>query len=345
MLVKSSNIQMQSFHHAETKHKQTERLNVWVDTPAPSRLNQEFNFSQKALDKAAQTSKASDAEADHIALTPQLQVLKLMLEKVFNRKFQIFDANTFNKNIQTVETFSGTNRDNAKNTESTNPSAGYGIEYDYHESYEESETTNFSAVGQINTLDGQQIKFSVTLNMSREYSETIDIRFRGGNAKLVDPLVVNFSGNAAELSQTRFSFDLNADGQVEEISYLKSNSGFLALDKNNDGQINNGAELFGGISGDGFLELSQYDEDGNHFIDSNDSIYHKLQVWRTNENGEESLQALVDLDIGAIYLDNIATSFNVNSPNNQTLGKIQATSLYFKNTGEAGTIQKLDFVV
>ena len=64
-----------------------------------------------------------------------------------------------------------------------------------------------------------------------------------------------------ELSDQTFYFDLDADGKEEEISVLNG-SGYLALDKNGDGVINDGSELFGTKNGDGFADLARYDEDG-----------------------------------------------------------------------------------
>mgnify|MGYP000465316364 CR=1 FL=1 len=54
---------------------------------------------------------------------------------------------------------------------------------------------------------------------------------------------------------------------------LQGGSGYLALNKNGDGVINDGSELFGTASGDGFYDLSMYDEDGNGWIDENDHAY------------------------------------------------------------------------
>ena len=80
-----------------------------------------------------------------------------------------------------------------------------------------------------------------------------------------------------ELSDQTFYFDLDADGEEEEISMLKG-SGYLALDKNEDGIINDGSELFGTGNGDGFADLARYDEDGNGWIDENDSILSLIHI-------------------------------------------------------------------
>ena len=91
--------------------------------------------------------------------------------------------------------------------------------------------------------------------------------------RAVDPLVVNFDGTAAQLSDAKFSFDLQRDGQNETLPTLGSGSGFLALDLNGDGKINDGGERFGPRSGDEFADLAQYDGDGNPWIDEADPIY------------------------------------------------------------------------
>ena len=140
-----------------------------------------------------------------------------------------------------------------------------GIAYDYYESHYESEHTQFQAQGVVHTADGKEIAIDLSLSMSREFLSETRLSIRAGEA-LKDPLVVNFGGTAAELTQRSFSFDIDADGRSDQIAFVKPGSGFLALDKNRDGQINDGKELFGAISGDGFSDLAAYDDDGNHWI-------------------------------------------------------------------------------
>jgi len=339
MIVSSSNINMLSHHQSTQEHVKTERLNVWVDPPAERSPLPTLKISNKALEKA---SINPSQELSEEPVSSNIQILKLMLEKVFDLEFKLIDTHKLHEDINKV---SQVNTDMASPASPVNQSAGYGLEYDYHEHYNEQETTTFFASGEIHTADGQKINFSVDLNMQRSFSESVDIRIREGDAKLVDPLIINFSGNAAELSQTTFSFDLDANGVEENIALLKSNSAFIAIDNNNDGKINDGSELFGALTGDGYAELAVYDDDNNQFIDENDAIYKKLQVWMKDENGKDELIAIANLGIGAIYLNNVATPFDLKNENNTSLGKIQSTSLYLTNNGDVGTTQKLDFVV
>lgn len=124
-----------------------------------------------------------------------------------------------------------------------------------------------------------------------------------------DPLVINFAGTAAQLTDTKFSFDLNADGTAEQVSFLAGGSGFLALDKSGDGKINDGSELFGPATGQGFQELAAYDDDHNQWIDENDSLYTQLCLFNKDVQGNDVLSTLKQANIGAVYLGNVTTPF------------------------------------
>jgi hypothetical protein len=179
--------------------------------------------------------------------------------------------------------------------------------------------------------------------MSREFYTEQNINIRAGDA-LKDPLVINFSGTAAQLTQRDFSFDIDADGTEEQISFVAPGSGFLALDKNNDGQINDGSELFGTASGNGFGDLSVYDLDGNNWIDENDAVYQNLRIWTKNSEGNDQLIALGKAGVGALYLGHIETLFSVKDDENGLLGQVRETGLAIMESGQVITMQQIDLV-
>lgn len=222
---------------------------------------------------------------------------------------------------------------------------GWGLEYEYHEKRYEQEKMSFSADGVIKTADGKEINFSVDLSMSREFMEEKNISIRAGDAVKVDPLVINYNGAAAELTNTKFSFDLDANGQAEQVSFVRPGSGFLALDKNGDGVINDGTELFGPASGNGFADLAKYDEDGNGWIDENDTIFDKLRIWSKDAEGNDYLFALGQKGIGAIYLGHIATPFAMKNQANELQGEVNKSGIYVKENGSVGTVQQIDLAV
>ncbi len=223
--------------------------------------------------------------------------------------------------------------------------SGFGLDYQYHETYDEVEQTQFSASGVIQTADGKSIEFSVELELSRAYHEETNISIQAGDAVRKDPLVVNFDGTAAELSSTRFRFDLNGDGQSEDVPLLSGGSGYLVLDANGNGRVDSGKELFGPTSGDGFAELARYDEDGNGWIDEGDGAFSRLAVWNPSADGAGSVVSLASTGVGAISLAHTATPFELRTADNQSLGAVRSTGIYVTEGGDVGTVQQLDLTV
>lgn len=210
--------------------------------------------------------------------------------------------------------------------------------------YLEKEDTSFSTQGKVITADGREITFNLDLTMSRRFESYYEANYSA--TRVMDPLVINLDSNIASLSDQKFEFDLDCDGILDSISMLGKGSGYLALDKNGDGVINDGSELFGTSSGDGFYDLSLYDEDGNGWIDENDEIFSKLLIWTKDENGNDQLYHLKDLGIGAIYLHKVSTDFSLNSlRDNQTNGQIRSTGIFLYENGTAGTMQQLDLAI
>ena len=209
----------------------------------------------------------------------------------------------------------------------------------------EYESTSFMTQGKVQTTDGRSIDFNVAFSMSRACSASIN-SMEVSQYILTDPLVINLDTDMTEISDQKFFFDIDSDGKEEEISELGKGCGFLALDKNEDGKINDGHELFGTKSGDGFKDLAVYDQDGNFWIDENDEIFSKLKVWTKNEKGEDVLFDLKAADIGAIYLGNADTQYSFKDETLNTQAVLRKTGVYLKeSTGKVGTVSHVDLAV
>lgn len=214
-----------------------------------------------------------------------------------------------------------------------------------HNSYSETEETGFHASGRACTEDGRTIDFNINILMSRSYMEYMNVSIPTMADALCDPLVVNIGSDTADVRDQTFKFDLDADGKEDEISMLGKGSGFLALDKNGDGKINDGSELFGTNSGDGFGDLREYDSDGNGWIDENDDVFSKLKVWCKDENGKDILMDLKGADIGAIYLGEQQTEFSLGGADGYRDGVIRSTGVFLRESTGAGTIQHVDLAL
>jgi len=211
------------------------------------------------------------------------------------------------------------------------------------ETIEEYECSSFSACGVVKTADGREIDLNLSMSMersykaTREYSESMEYTF-------TDPLVLHFDGHSTELSEETYDFDLNLDGEDDSLRFIEGVSAFLALDRNNDGVINDGSELFGAKSGNGFADLAAYDDDGNGYIDEADAIFSELKLWSKATGGDDVLETLADRDVGAIYLGASETPFDIKNSNNEMQGRVVASGFFLKESGEVGTVQQIDMV-
>ncbi len=353
MKIASSALQLESSHTKSQQHEIRESLRTWVGSRQPDLGNRAQNaLSQPSATvqisedaKAAQSSEASAIQdsMDAAENDPMLRLLRAMIAMLTGRDVDVFDASELSVDNSAPSLESPNQSPVATNSQQP---AGFGVEYDYHESYSEVEQTTFQANGVIRTEDGKEISFDLSLSMKRSYHEESNVSIRLGDARQKkDPLVINFGGNAAQLTSQRFKFDLDSDGKTDEINFVAGGSGFLALDRNGDGKINDGAELFGARSGDGFSELAALDSDNNGWIDENDAAYAQLSVWTKDSTGKDQLSTLKQANVGAISLTRVATPFELKDSKNNQQGEIRATGIYLREDGAAGTIQQIDLTV
>ncbi len=212
-------------------------------------------------------------------------------------------------------------------------------------SYERTETQSVSYIskGTAVTADGRRLSFDYGFEMSESFHEEYT-RIQSTFSNFIDPLVINVNDSPTAISNQTFYFDLNGDGKEEEINKLAAGHGFLALDRNEDGKINDGTELFGAMTGDGFGELAVFDEDCSGWIDENDPIFEKLRVWSMNEKGEMELYTLKQSDVGAIFLGRASTEFINHDDENIARAAIRESGIFLhESDGHAGGVQHVDF--
>jgi hypothetical protein len=286
------------------------------------------------------TAGVSEAE-EEAALDPKSRTAKLIVEILTGVKV---------KTISLKEIVGDTDRDFEPGpvTEpgaSASPEENWGAEYESHETRAEIQRLSFTASGVTRTADGKEINFSFSVEMRSEQVSRADVFARFGNARKIDPLVINFDGNAAQLTPGRFQFDLDADGTQDGVPLLAPGSAFLALDLDGDGRITNGRELFGPTTGNGMAELAVHDQDGNGWIDERDPVYSQLLIWTRDSSGQDRLDSLRDRDVGAIFLGYAAADFQMKTTAGENLGTTSRLGIYLREDGRAGAVQQIDFVV
>jgi len=210
-------------------------------------------------------------------------------------------------------------------------------------SYEEKESFSYQSKGFVKTTDGKEISFDYKMNMSRSYYEA-NQQFFQMDEIVKDPLVLNFDGKGFSFSKFDIEMDLDLDNKKDTFKMPTKGSGFLAIDKNKNGVIDDGSELFGPTTGHGFLELAAYDEDENGWIDENDAIFDKLKIVAYNEDGSSELKALSEEGVGAIYIASVSSPYHMKD-GLATNGNIKNSSFYLRENGKVGMVHEVDLKV
>jgi hypothetical protein len=193
---------------------------------------------------------------------------------------------------------------------------------------------NFS--GELTLNSGETISFAFEFSMAVSWA-----RYSYTEQQLQDPLVVSLSGKPVQLDSPGTEFDLRNDGNKVKLPQLAAQQYYLAADRNQDKQINNGSELFGPQSGHGFAELAEFDDNGNGFIDPADDIWQYLYLWRP----KQQLLSMTEARLGAFSLSSAATPMPLLNQSHQPLGEIQRSGLAFTQDAKPLLLQQIDLVV
>ena len=164
-----------------------------------------------------------------------------------------------------------------------------------------------------------------------------------------DPLVIDLNGDGVKGTSLDYSinFDLNSDGFKEATSWIDSNDAFIAIDKNANGIIDNGSELFGDksvsnttyaytnpTSKNGFESLKAFDSNNDNIIDIKDDEFANLLLWQDkNSNGISEADEITKLSevvksINLNYTNSGGSEISTATLNNGN--SVSVSDMYFK---------------
>lgn len=176
-----------------------------------------------------------------------------------------------------------------------------------------------SASTEVDVVEIRGLRVQVVAPNGRASVEIValDIRalhatFRKEPPPRKDPLLLDLGGGGPRTTgeEGARDFDLQGDGRTAPTSFAAEGSAFLALDRNGNGSIDSGLELFGDQHGasDGFAELARFDDNGDGRIDAGDAVFGRLQLLygdgRTGSLSEGGVTAIGLGSSGGYELDN-----------------------------------------
>jgi Calx-beta domain len=131
------------------------------------------------------------------------------------------------------------------------------------------------------------------------------------NYIFVSPIAIDLNGDGVKTVSidAGVTFDLLNTGNAVNVGWLSGEDGFLAIDKNHNGTIDDRSELFGGSVGEGFAQLASFDSNGDGQVNSQDSLFGDLAIWQdANVNGKTEAGELKSLAAASIASLNVAYS-------------------------------------
>lgn len=347
MIIENSQVTLYSKTQFNLSHSQSKSVQLHYGEKNSTNENNvsEINL-QKSYSFMTQNSRAVYAYEDN--LSPEDRIKKMLIEILLGRFSENKTESSLypNKKCNVIEN-NCSNSMNPYKTQQSNEKELKAIVFNTQEEYYQKQSVEFSSSVKIQTPT-QSFEMNLELSFSQEFYESQSTQIIIGDKSFIDPLVINFDEDVnpfANISNLHFAFDLDNDGSTEMIPQLKLGAGFLALDKNENGQIDNGNELFGPNTNDGFAELALYDKDENNWIDEKDTVFDKLKIWSIDENGNHSLVSLIDKNVGAIYLGDVQSGFKYQSAINQTDALQKSNGIFVKEDGSGlGVVNSIDII-
>lgn len=191
-----------------------------------------------------------------------------------------------------------------------------------------------SFTGEVSLSDGTSMQWD--FQFAQIESEFNFVLQRAAEVK--DPLVLSLDGSYRATGQwLNFAMSSDSQGRLDKLSGAQY---YLVHDKNQNGRADDGSELFGPTSGQGFAELAQLDDDGNGFIDQADHAFNQLYAWQP----DQGLRSLSAVQIGALSVTSAATSFDYYQQE-QLQARLSRSGIALTTDRQVALLQQVDFTV
>ncbi|MBU3004260.1 hypothetical protein [Paraglaciecola arctica] len=286
-------------------------------------------------------SRTTEDGAYSLSLSPEQEVQKRSIENLSGRKITIYSENQRLSQTSSSEfnTFSFRQQFSGQETRLQGHFVNENSVLSVSERLYEYERMDYNTTLQLEDSQGAVTSMSLSISYSRELN--IEQQLTMTSAEFTDPLVLNIGNKPQLYAEDKQAFDLDSDGQKELIPELASGVWYLAYDRNQNGVIDNGTELFGAQTGQGFNELAELDDNNNGLVEADDDLYKELSLW----DGKNSLMSLADGRIQAISLNAANTPFTFTDDFGNAIAQIRQTSVFITDNNSLGAIHQVDIAV
>ena len=290
-------------------------------------------------------------------LNPHLESIKLILEAYFGEHLDLeqylFDFSGRGENGQdgaiTADSVLDAVNAGAEFVRVDNQIFRAGEQVQVEEWFTREQSLSYQMQGQFQ-LDDKQISLSYEFHLSSESTRYRRFATRAGN--LQDPLLVQFGNQSLGHIEGGQAFDINSDNSLDTLPIFSGDVGYLVFDQNANGRADDGSELFGPASGNGFHELAAFDSNQNGFIDKEDEHFDQLYLWQPSAQSETegdsepgAQQRWLSLDeagIMAINLSAIDTPYSFYDENDQLLAQMRRSSFAIGENGRGYGVHQVD---
>jgi Ca2+-binding RTX toxin-like protein len=165
----------------------------------------------------------------------------------------------------------------------------------------------------------------------------------------VDPLIVDLDGDGVETvsKDVGIVFDHDGDGHKAGTGWVSKDDAFVVLDRNKNGKIDNGSELFGvntllsngKLAGNGFEALADLDSTNDGVFDSQDDLYGEVRLWQDrNQDGISQADELLSLAAAGIVSIKVSGAASTNGDNGNIISNLGSYTKVDTSTGVVGTV-------
>ena len=199
---------------------------------------------------------------------------------------------------------------------------------------------NYQVQGVFNVND-QELSLDYNFALSSEHVSYSKIEMSA--AALKDPIIVQFGSQGLGNIKGQKEFAINQDNTLDSLPIFSGDVGYLVYDKNQNQQADDGSELFGPKTGQGFAELAQLDSNNNGFIDVGDQQFEQLYLWQpSDDNQTEQWLSLKEANIQAISLSAISTSFDFYDQQGKVQAQLRQSSFAISEDGFGRGVHQID---